>query len=68
MINMLGLEGVLDANLRQDLEKYFREFFRALHDPAGSAQWPTDLFPGGTPMLSLRDVEKQVPVYSRGGV
>lgn len=62
----LGLEGALDSKLRQDLEQYFREFYRALNDPAGSAQWPSDLFPGGGPMRSLRDVEKQIPVSSRG--
>ncbi len=67
MIRALGFEGALDSKLRQDMEQYFREFYRALNDPADSAQWPSDLFPGGGPMLSLRDVEKQIPVYSRGG-
>ena len=67
MILALGFEGALDSKLRQDIEQYFREFYRALNDPAESAQWPSDLFPGGGPMLSLRDVEKQIPVYSRGG-
>ena len=67
MIRLLGFEGVLDANLREDIKRYFREFYRALNDPAGGAQWPSDLFPGGAPMLSLRDVERQVPVFSRGG-
>ena len=67
MIRALGLEGDLDSKLRQDLEQYFREFYRALNDPAVSATGPSDLFPGGGPMLSLRDVENQIPVYSRGG-
>ena len=63
---VLGLEGALDSNLRQDLERYFREFYRALNDPVGSAQWPSELFSGDGPMSSLRDVEKPIPVYSRG--
>ena len=66
MIRTLAFNGTLDSNLRQDLQSYFREFYRALNDPAGVAQWPSELFPGGEPMLSLRDVEKQIPVYSRG--
>ena len=67
MIRALGFEGPLSANLRQDLVGYFREFYRALNDPAGVARWPSELFPGGQPMRSLRDVEEQIPVYSRGG-
>lgn len=67
MIEMLDFRGPLDENLRQDLQVYLREFFRALNDPASSAQWVDDLFPTGKPMLSLRDVEEQAPVYSRGG-
>lgn len=67
LIEMLEFTGPLDENLRQDLQGYLREFFRALNDPASSAQWVDDLFPTGKPMLSLRDVEEQAPVYSRGG-
>ncbi|MGA8417969.1 MAG: helicase-related protein [Candidatus Dormiibacterota bacterium] len=67
LVAMLAFTGPLDENLRQDLETYLREFFRALNDPANSAQWVDDLFPTGKPMLSLRDVEEQAPVYSRGG-
>ena len=44
-----------------------REFFRALNDPASNAEWVSDLFSTGKPMLSLRDVEEQAPVYDRGG-
>ena len=59
--------GALDENLRRDLEDYLREFFRALNDPASTAQWVSDLFPTGEPMRSLRDVEEQAPVFTRGG-
>jgi Helicase conserved C-terminal domain len=67
LIQMLGFTGPLDENLRQDLTSYTREFFRALNDPASAADWVDELFPTGKPMLSLRDVEEQAPVYSRGG-
>lgn len=68
IIDMLGFEGALDEGLRRDLTEYVRTFYRALNDPASTAQWVSDLFPTGQPMRSLRDVEVQVPVYSRGGV
>lgn len=67
MIEMLGFVGPLDENLREDLTTYVRQFFRAVNDPATTAQWVSELFPTGEPMRSLRDVEEQVPVYSRGG-
>jgi hypothetical protein len=67
MIDMLEFEGPLDENLRRDLAGYLREFYRALNDPASSADWVSDLFPTGEPMKSLRDVEEQAPVFSRGG-
>lgn len=67
IIEMLRFTGPLDNNLRSDLEEYLRQFFRALRDPSNTAQWVSDLFSTGPPMRSLRDVEAQVPVYSRGG-
>ncbi len=67
LIDMLAFRGPLDENLRRDLTDYIREFFRALNDPATTAEWVDDLFPTGKPMLSLRDVEQQAPVFSRGG-
>jgi len=65
IIRLLDFLGPLDENLRNDLEDYMRRFYRNLNDPASSAQWVSDLFPTGGPMRSLRDVEEQVPVYSR---
>ena len=67
MIDMLEFEGPLDENLRRDLTGYLREFYRALNDPASSAEWVSDLFSTGEPMKSLRDIEEQAPVFSRGG-
>ncbi len=67
LIEMLGFDGPLDENLRQDLTGYLREFYRALNDPASAAEWVSELFSTGEPMRSLRDVEEQAPVFSRGG-
>jgi hypothetical protein len=67
LIEMLDFDDPLDEGLRQDLTAYLREFYRALNDPASSAEWVSELFPTGEPMRSLRDVEQQAPVYSRGG-
>lgn len=67
LIEMLAFTGPLDENLRRDLTDYVRQLYRTLNDPASTAQWVSDLFPSGPPMRSLRDVEEQVPVYSRGG-
>ena len=64
---MLDFNGPLDENLRRDLTEYLREFYRALNDPASSAEWVSELFSTGEPMRSLRDVEEQAPVFSRGG-
>lgn len=67
LVEMLAFGGPLDENLRQDLTTDVREFFRALNDPATIAEWVSDLFSTGKPMLSLRDVEQQAPVFSTGG-
>jgi ATP-dependent helicase YprA (DUF1998 family) len=67
LIGMLDFNGPLDENLRRDITAYLREFYRALNDPASSAEWVSDLFSTGPPMRSLRDVEEQAPVFSRGG-
>ena len=64
LVAMLAFGGPLDENLRQDLTDYVREFYRALNDPATTADKVEELFPTGTPMLSLRDVEQQAPVYN----
>ena len=67
LIEMLDFDGPLDENLRYDLTRYLREFYRALNDPASAAKWASELFPTGKPMKPLRDVEQQAPVFSRGG-
>jgi hypothetical protein len=59
----LSLAGPMDEPLRCDLNEWFELFFRNLRDPGGTYRFPSDLSPTGSPMLSLRDVEEQAPVY-----
>ena len=64
---MLDFEGPLDENLRRDLTIVPTRVLPRAERPCQHAEWVDDLFPTGKPMLSLRDVEEQAPVYSRGG-
>jgi hypothetical protein len=66
LVALLGATGPLDEGIRNDIREYVRQVFRGINDPATPAQFVTDLMPL-QPMRSLRDVEEQVPVYSRGG-
>ena len=59
----LHLAGPMDEPLRRDLDEWYERFFRNLRDPGGTYRFPSDLSPTGSPMLSLRDVEEQAPVY-----
>lgn len=67
LITALDATGPLDDGIRRDLERWIRESYRALNDPATLGKWPSDIFPMVGPMKSLRDVEQQIPVFSRGG-
>ncbi|HZU16240.1 MAG TPA: helicase-related protein [Candidatus Dormibacteraeota bacterium] len=67
LVEMLAFTGPLDESLRNDLRRYLEDFYGVLYDPTNRAEWVRELFATGPPMLSLRDVEEQVPVYSRGG-
>jgi hypothetical protein len=63
---LLAITGALDENLRRDLERYLRDFYRQLNNPANPARFVPQLFSTGEPMMSLRDVEEQVRVRSKG--
>jgi Helicase conserved C-terminal domain len=51
-----------DDPLVQELKRLVRDTFRELLDPASDARWPSEVTPR-PPMLSLREVESQVPIY-----
>ncbi|HEC16006.1 MAG TPA: helicase [Sedimenticola sp.] len=63
MVRMLQLDDSLGEPLKSELEAWIDDFFHNLNDPGGTFKFPSDLSPTGSPMLSLRDVEEQVPVY-----
>lgn len=58
----LELQSDLDEPLKRDLAAWFEELRYNVSTPPNEARFPSDLSPSGPPMLSLRDVEKQVPV------
>ncbi|WP_368178519.1 helicase-related protein [Aeromonas sp. R7-1] len=62
LIEMLGLQSELDEPLKKDLRVWFDELRQYILVPPNDARFPSDLSPSGPPMLSLRDVEKQVPI------
>ena len=65
IVEALELNGALDEGARRQLESWFERFFDALDHPTGNARFPSDLFPTGKPMLSMRDVEEQAPIHKR---
>ncbi|MCA9610316.1 MAG: hypothetical protein KC619_32195 [Myxococcales bacterium] len=65
LVEALGLGDPLDEKMREDVERWVDQFFRNLMDPAGTVTFPSDLCPLGPPMISLRDVEEQVPILGR---
>lgn len=65
VIEMLGLTEARDESIRHDVEEWFEQFVRNIEDPPGDAKFLSDVSPTGSPMLSLRDVEEQVPVHAR---
>lgn len=62
---MLELEEGVDEALRGDVEDWYRIFMRNLEDPPDGVEWPNELGPRNSPMMSLRDVEEQVEVRGR---
>jgi hypothetical protein len=67
LMDLLGIRlDPLAEGMRRDVTDYLREVFRQLNDPATTARFVSELLPSD-PMRSLRDVEEQVPVFSRGG-
>lgn len=65
VIEALRFDSPLDSALRTDIERWYETFGRNLADPSGSARFPSDLSPTGSPMLSLRDVEEQATIVGR---
>ena len=62
LCRMLGYDGAETTTLGQDVEEWYARFVENVQDPAHGNHWTNEMGPGGKPMLSLRDVEEQVPV------
>ncbi|MCC0063667.1 MAG: DNA helicase [Defluviimonas sp.] len=60
---MLGYDTADTQSLMNDVESWYDRFVANVEDPANGSEWANDLGPRGKPMLSLRDVEDQVPVW-----
>jgi hypothetical protein len=63
LIEALGFADPLDQPLREDIVHWLDDFIANLDNPAPGAKWTSDLSPTGSPMLSLRDVEEQAPIF-----
>jgi superfamily II DNA or RNA helicase len=62
ILELLKLDSDLDAPLKRDLDAWFEQFQQNIEIPPNEARFPSDLSPTSRPMMSLRDVERQVPV------
>lgn len=63
LIEALGLTDTLDEALREDLVHWFDDFMANLDNPTPGTKWTSELSPTSGPMLSLRDVEEQAPIF-----
>ncbi|AJQ92294.1 helicase-related protein [Gynuella sunshinyii] len=62
----LGFTGKMDASLRSEVASWYQEFINILLSNSQDHKFPSDCIPGGEkPMLSLRDVDSQVPIFGR---
>ena len=58
----LNLSSALDEPMRDAVDKWFEDIKLNVETPPPTVNWPSDFSPTGAPMISLRDVEEQVPV------
>jgi Lhr-like helicase len=63
LMKYLGINQEHDPDLVRDLQDWFRVFRRNILQPLPNHRFPGDASPSGEPMLSLRDVEEQVPLF-----
>jgi hypothetical protein len=59
----LGLTSAADQNAISDLRLWLQRFRRNVEDPLPNTRFVGQASPTGEPMLSLRDVEEQVPIF-----
>ncbi len=66
IVDLLGFDGEMDAELRDDVARWCADFFSNLNAPPTGARFPNELA-RARPMMSLRDVEEQVPIFGLEG-
>ncbi|WP_370643384.1 helicase-related protein [Roseomonas cutis] len=59
----VAADASLDVELRDYLDDWFRRFERNIRTPPVGKRFTSEASPTRAPMLSLRDVEEQVPIY-----
>jgi hypothetical protein len=62
LLSILGLDPTTDERLCQCVREWVADYHRMLMNPTGPMKWPADCSPS-RPMMSLRDVEEQAPIY-----
>jgi hypothetical protein len=67
LLNYLEINPETDPGLRDEIAEWLRVFAQNLGDPRGDMRFPSQASPTGRPMLSLRDVEEQVPLFLNRG-
>jgi len=63
LCSYLKLDNGLDEKLIADIESWLERFIRNVRDPLPNTTFASEASPTGSPMLSLRDVEEQVPLF-----
>lgn len=63
LVKYLNLRPGIDDRMINDLSRWLSVFVRNVKDPLPNSKFPSDASPTGRPMLSLRDVEEQVPIH-----
>jgi hypothetical protein len=63
LLHILGLDPAVDGRLCECVREWVTEYHRTLMNPTGSIKWPSDCSPSNKPMMSLRDVEEQAPIF-----
>jgi hypothetical protein len=67
LLGYLEIDPEVDPGLREEVAQWLRVFEQNLQDPRADMRFPNQASPTGRPMLSLRDVEEQVPLFLNRG-
>jgi hypothetical protein len=68
ILGYLGIDPAVEPELALDIDNWFRAFERNIRQPLPDQKFPNEASPTGPPMLSLRDVEEQIPLFLNRGL